>query len=267
VTAFEARNAGGKHVSAVHWGVGTPWDHTFPYWLGPLGRTRHAGVTSVVDMYSASVRLRAIANGTYDAALRAWAIGAKLWGHRFLLRFDWEMNGRWFPWGTTPSNQNTPADYVAAWRHMHDIFAAAGARNVRWVWCPNAQRGNTQANLSQLYPGNAYVDWTCLDGYNTGRPWVSFTQVFSPSYRLLRRIAPTKPMIIGEVASTEHGGSKARWIRGMFRALTKHFPYVRGLLWYDKYGGSGTPTDWPIETSRAASAAFSQGLRLRLARK
>jgi hypothetical protein len=137
---------------------------------------------------------------------------------------------------------------------------------VRWVWCPNAQRGNTEANLSQLYPGPDYVDWTCLDGYNTGNPWIGFSGIFSRSYRLVRHLAPTKPMIIGEVASTEHGGSKARWIAGMFRALATHFKYIRGLLWYDKYGSTGI-ADWPIETSRASSAAFSRGLSLRLSGK
>jgi hypothetical protein len=266
VTEFDARNAGGKHLSAVHWGVGAPWEHTFNYWLGPLNRARRAGAVSVVDMYTQSVPLSEVTGGAYDAALRLWANEARRWGHPFLLRFDWEMNGRWFPWGTSSANANTPADYVAAWRHIHDIFAAAGADNVRWVWCPNAQRANSRASLSQLYPGDAYVDWTCLDGYNTGAPWISFKRIFSDSYKLVRQIAPTKPMVIGEVASTEHGGSKARWITGMFRALSTHFTLVRGLLWYDKYGSTGT-TDWPIETSRASSAAFSRGLRLKLSGK
>ncbi|HEY3463157.1 MAG TPA: glycosyl hydrolase [Gaiellaceae bacterium] len=265
VTDFEARNAGGKRLTAVHWGVRTAWGHSFNYWLGPLNRVRRAHAVSVMDMYSESVPLREIADGTYDAALRAWASEARRWRHSFLLRFDWEMNGRWFPWGTKSTNQNTPADFVAAWRHMHDIFTSAGARNVRWVWCPNANRDNTEASLSQLYPGRSYVDWTCLDGYNTGKPWLSFTKIFSRSYHLIRRLAPTKPMIIGEVASTEHNGSKARWISGMFRALATRFPHIRGLLWYDKYGSSGV-TDWPIETSRTSSAAFSRGLALRLSR-
>jgi hypothetical protein len=259
VTDFEARNAGGRHLTAVHWGVGLPWDHSFRYWLLPLNRVRQEHATSVVDMDTGSVPLHDIADGAYDAALRSWASGAKRWGHRFLLRLDWEMNGSWFPWGTTASNQNTPADFVAAWRHVHDLFRAAGATNVRWVWCPNASPGEKLADLAVLYPGSEYVDWTCLDAYNKGNPWTSFTKLFAASYRHLMRLAPAKPVLVGEVASTEHGGSKARWISGMFKVLPVRFPHIRGLLWYDKYGSLGI-ADWPIETSAAASTAFRRGL-------
>jgi hypothetical protein len=74
-------------------------------------------------------------------------------------------------------------------------------------------------------------------------------------------------MIIGEVASTGRGGNKARWVRGMFRALKRRFPDIHGLVWYDKWGEPDkSPRDWPIETSRAASAAFSMGISKTLAR-
>ena len=268
VKAFEATNAGGKHVNTVHWGAGTFWDHDFNYWLAPLNRVRNAGAFSLVDVDTESVPLSQIANGAYDPALRSWATGARRWGHPFLLRFDWEMNGGWEPWGTTPSNQNTPADFVAAWRHVHDIFTGAGASNVLWVWCPNTSGPyDRMTSLASLYPGSAYVDWTCLDGYNFDKPWTSFTRLYARSYHQIMRLAPSKPMIIGEVASTGRGGNKAHWIRGMFRALKTRFHNIHGLVWYDKWGLEyKSPRDWPIETSRAASLAFSRGIRTTLAR-
>lgn len=268
VKAFEARNAGGQHVNIVHWGAGTFWDHEFNYWLSPLNRVRKAGAFSLVDVETEKVPLHTIASGTYDSALRSWAIEAKRWGHPFLLRFDWEMNGRWEPWGTTVFNYNTPADYIAAWRHVHDIFAGEGATNVQWVWCPNAVAPrHKMTSPASLYPGDAYVDWTCLDGYNFDKPWTSFARLYGGSYHQITRFAPTKPMIIGEVASTGRGGSKSRWIRGMFRSLKTRFHDIRGLVWYDKWGlPDKDPRDWPIETSRAASAAFRAGIRMTLAR-
>jgi hypothetical protein len=179
------------------------------------------------------------------------------------------MNGKWFPWGTTPSNQNTPADYVAAWRHVHDVFTAAGATNVRWVWCPNSDPQRQMTNLASLFPGNAYVDWTCLDGYNRDAPWTSFSRIFGSTYRRIMKLAPGKPMILGEVASTGQGGDKARWITGMFHAIATRFRHIRGLVWYDKYGlpREGGPKDWPIEATTSASAAFSQGISAVLAKK
>jgi beta-mannanase len=121
-------------------------------------------------------------------------------------------------------------------------------------------------SLASLYPGAAYVDWTCLDTYNFGTPWTSFARLVSSSYSQVQQFAPTKPMIIGEVATTGHGGSKAHWIRGMFKALSTRFPDIHGLVWFDKRAlVDNKPYDWPIETSRAASAAFSKGISRKLA--
>ena len=268
VKDFEARNAGGRHANIVHWGAGTFWDHSFNYWLSPLNRVRSAGAYSLVDVDTAGVRLAEVASGAYDSALRSWATDAKKWNHPFLLRFDWEMNGRWMPWGTTSFNQNTPSDFLAAWRHVHDIFTAAGALNVLWVWCPNASdRHHKMVDPATLYPGSAYVDWTCLDGYNFDKPWTSFARLYSTSYRQITRLAADKPMIVGEVASTARGGNKARWIRSMFRALNTRFHDIHGLVWYDKWGEQDkNPRDWPIETSTAASTAFRIGISKTLAR-
>ena len=66
------------------------------------------------------------------------------------------------------ANGNRPGEYVAAWRHVHDIFTSVGANDVTWVWCPNVDPDHKMQSLGSLYPGDAYVDWTCLDGYNWG---------------------------------------------------------------------------------------------------
>ena len=268
VTDFEATNAGGRHISVLHWGVGKPWEHDFNYWLGPFNLVQDAGALSIVDMITGAVPLRSIANGAEDPALRKWATEAAAWGHPFLLRFDFEMNGQWFQWGTRPVNRNTPAAYVAAWRHVHQIFTAAGATNVLWVWCPNIDPYHQMTKLSSLYPGNRYVDLTCLDGYNFGRPWVSFSKLYGSSYRQIMRIAPSKPMVLGEVASTGHYGSKSRWIRNMFRDLGTRFRHIHGFFWWDEYGSHhpGHPGDWPIESTKASSLAFSRGIGSTLAR-
>ena len=113
--------------SIVHWGVGTPWDHSFSYWAGTLNLVQNKGALNLLDIDTGSVSLSSIASGSEDSAITTWAQQAAAYKHPFFLRFNWEMNGGWFPWGTTSSNANTPADYVAAWRHIHDIFTAAGA--------------------------------------------------------------------------------------------------------------------------------------------
>ena len=208
-------------------------------------------------------QLADIVNGAYDTYIRDFATAAKAWGHPFFLRFNWEMNGDWFPWSET-ANGNGRGQYVAAWRHVHDIFTSVGAVNATWVWCPFADARRRFQPLKQLYPGDAYVDWTGLDGYNWGRnpvnpqPWRSFTQLFAPTYKALtEKIAPRKPLMLGEFASSPNGGHKALWIRRMFEQLPRRYPRIRALIYFNTVDRG---VDWPLETSAAAVSAFARGI-------
>ena len=208
-------------------------------------------------------QLADVINGSFDPYIREWATAAKEWGHPFFLRFNWEMNGNWFQW-SQGVNGNQNGEYVAAWRHVHDIFTSVDATNATWTWCPNIDPGAKLADLASLYPGDDYVDWTCLDGYNWGQSpnrsekWHSFSELFKPTYDLItQQIAPSKPMVVGEVGSTEYGGSKAEWITEMMRAIPTEFPQIRGLQWFEK----NEEGDWPIESSAASAQAFSAGIQ------
>ncbi len=200
--------------------------------------------------------------GSFDTYIRSFAEAAKAWGHPFFLRFNWEMNGNWFPWGEG-ANGNRPGQSAAAWRHVHNIFRSVGATNVSWVWCPSITTTNATIRLRELYPGNAYVDWTCLDGYNWGagagpHGWQSFDQIFSPTYsQLIGSIAPSKPMMIGEVGSSSRGGSKSAWISNMFSRIASSFGTIRALLWFDVRDGK---MNWPVESSPGSRRAFATGI-------
>ena len=209
-------------------------------------------------------QLSDVISGTYDSYIREFAEAAKAWGHPFFLRFNWEMNGGWFAWAEGV-NGNQPGEYVAAWRHVHDIFSEVGATNATWVWCPNVDPDHTLQNLASLYPGDEYVNWTGLDGYNWGtnptRPdrWRSFDQLYRSTYeQVTQAIAPSKPLIVSEVGSTEYGGSKASWIEEMLSNVPVDYPKIRGLVWFEKYDDG---MDWPIESSGPATAAFANGIQ------
>jgi len=209
--------------------------------------------------------LAQIISGRYDEFIRRWAKGAKSWGRPFFLRFDWEMNIEDNPWGELV-NGNKAGEFVRMWRHVHDLFQQVGATNVTWVWCPNIDFPG-EVPLNRLYPGPAYVDWTCLDGYNwgdaSGRPterWTPFVSVFAKSLTELYAIAPRKPVMIGETASSEHGGSKAVWIADALRELPTRFPQVRAVIWFNKIWDG---MDWVIESSTSAQAAFAAAISSR----
>ena len=244
--------------------------YSFP--AGPLENIRTHGSIPVLSWSSQSIpssksepdfQLSDLISGRYDSYIREFATKAKAWNHPFMLRFDWEMNGKWFPWHEGV-NGNQPGEFVTAWRHVHDIFREVGASNVTWVWCPNVEYSGSTP-FSEVYPGDAYVDWTGLDGYNRGtnpvspEGWKSFSQVYRSSYNAIAgSLAPSKPLMVGEVASSEDGGSKAAWIKDMLARIPTEYTKIRALLYFDKYDSS---MDWPLETSTSATTAFAEGIQ------
>ena len=265
--AFEAR--AGKRVSIVHFGQ--PWQYRGAMQAFPptslLDAIRTHGAIPMINWGSwhlgygseqPDYQLSDIYNGRYDAYIRAWAQAAKAWNKPLFMRFNHEMNGWWqFPW-SEKLNGNQPGDYVKAWRHVHGIFAAVGATNVTWVWSPNIISAETTP-LANVYPGAAYVDWVAMDGYNfgaeQGNKWTPFADVFGPTYKELLRLAPGKPMMIAETASSEKGGSKAAWIKDALEIqLPQHFPEVKAIVWFNWNAEPGRT--WLIESSLPAQEAF-----------
>jgi hypothetical protein len=218
-------------------------------WTGAVTKADlSAGRIPLVNWEPHKIDFNKIVDGSLDATIVARANGAKALGKKFFLDFAAEMNGdeAW-------SGNNAPL-YVAAYRHIHDIFLAAGATNVVWAWCPNVtdiQGGNK--HTMDYYPGDAYVDWTGVDGYNWGTKnggWQTFQQVFREIYPLLA--AKGKPIMIGEMSSAQLGGDKGKWIDEIIPTLRVSFPLIKCLVWFD----INKEADWRISSSPDSEAAF-----------
>jgi hypothetical protein len=204
--------------------------------------------------------------GTYDRQIYEFASAAARWGHPFFLRFDWEMNGNWMPW-SEGVNGNTSGQFVAAWHHVHDIFRAAGATNATWIWCPYVDIEGRFQSLRSLYPGNAYVDWVGLDGFNWAQnpanpqKWRNFNQIFASTYRqVTTKIAPKKPVVLPEMATGGAPKAKAQWIRKMFELLRTDYRRIRAVIYFNKVDRG---VQWPLETSGNSLHAFAKGIHAR----
>jgi hypothetical protein len=120
-----------------------------------------------------------INQGKFDSSLSAQAAALRDFGRPVLLRFAHEMNGDWYPYsgafagGSGDADRDGKADgpenYVKAWRRVHDLFAAAGALNLVWIFCPNAETFPPEEwNLPfEYYPGSDYVDMISVDSYES----------------------------------------------------------------------------------------------------
>lgn len=202
-----------------------------------------------------------IASGRDDDYIRTWARAAAAFGRPLYLRFGHEMNGDWYTWARV--YDNTPADYIAMWRHVHAIFDQVGVKNVKWVWCPNVVYDHA-SDPEPFYPGDKYVDVVGLDGYNRGTDqswsrWQYFGALFGPTLDRVATFAH-KPIWVVETGSTERGGSKAAWVTDMFAAVMAD-QRIAGLLYFNSVGSG----NWPLTTSTDAVAAYRAGAALLVA--
>jgi beta-mannanase len=287
LTTFE--NDAKKKVSIVMWYQG--WgltDGTQDFQTSWMNNVRSHGSIPMVTwepwLYTdpagtnqPQYQLSKIINGDFDSYIKRWADDSMSWGHPYFLRFAAEMNGNWFPW-SEQVNENKPGEYVRAWRHVYTIFANKGVTNVTWVWSPNIEYDGSTP-LEELYPGDDYVDWLGMDGYNWGTVphrartaslegistnrsatvtnWQTFSEIFSQTYTHITALS-TKPLMVAETASAEQGGSKANWITDAYSTqIPGNFEKIKAIIWFNE----NKERDWRIESSPAAQNAFATAIQ------
>ena len=262
VTAFESQ--ANKKLGIVMWYQG--WkvpDDTKNFQPTWMNNVRNHGSIPMITWeswdYTKGINqpeysLSSIINGNHDAYIRKFAQDSKAWGHPFFLRFDHEMNGNWYPW-SEQVNGNSAGQYVQAYRHVHDIFDQEGVTNVSWVWSVNVI-GGSAVSIESLYPGDNYVDWVAMDGYNGGTAlnwggWLTFTQVFQTTYQHLTALT-TKPVMVSETASAERGGNKASWITSAYGNEIDSMNRIKAIIWFN----ANKETDWRINSTTRSRNAF-----------
>ena len=75
----------------------------------------------------------------------------------------------------------TGPEFIAAWRHVVNIFDAEGATNVQWVWDSQAA-AFCNGRAQSYYPGDAYVDWIAGTAIPPSESTKSFTDLFNCFY-------------------------------------------------------------------------------------
>jgi hypothetical protein len=244
--------------------IGRRWviDNRFYSWEDWINdRTRWAIARHKIPMVTWEPQhqpLDEIIAGLHDDEIRTRATGARDLGAEIFMRWGHEMNGDWYPWSGAHNGgaDGGPAKYIAAYRHVHALFAEVGADNVVWVWNPLVTNVPDQPwnHWSHYYPGDEYVDWVGLDAYNWGTSspccvWQSFPTLIAELYA---DYAGRKPLMIPETSSAEVGGDKAAWIREMHRTLMTDFTEIKAVIWFD----IDKETDWRVASSPATLAAY-----------
>ncbi|MDD5680363.1 MAG: discoidin domain-containing protein, partial [Candidatus Omnitrophica bacterium] len=193
-----------------------------------------------------------IINGVFDDEIHNWARQARAFGKPLWISFDGEMNGDWHSGsgaangGSTldgygdPAKADGPEIYIDAWRHIHDIFDAEGVDNVAWVWSVYAYDWPQDSwnHFENYYPGDAYVDWLSVHGYNWNRAelggWQSFQTIFNDALGRIHMINSEKPVMIGEFGCADgEPGQKSTWITDAFNLIKTTYDYIKCAVWFD----------------------------------
>jgi len=247
---------------------------------------------------------RAIAAGEHDDHLSSWATLLESWarphgdrtrGRRFYFRPAHEMNGDWFPWSAVDSSRidttvtavpngsssanatgsespaaGTPGEYVEMWRRLHDAFGATDldATNIQWVWTVNADEVGG-VRMERYYPGDEYVDWVGLDGFNFGgsqpySSWRTPETLFDPMLERLRELTD-KPVALTEFATSSFTGSKgngeyrparkADWIEAAYEYVAEND--IKMTCWFNVDKSGADETDWAVFGSERGTSPVS----------
>jgi hypothetical protein len=222
-----------------------PWD--FSRWSDMSTYLRGGHFPLVSWSAAPTTTAAAIANGSQDAIIQAAAVALKHAGGRVFLRPFYEFDQ---PQGH-PRYIGTPTQVVAAWRHLWRIFQAAGAKNVRLVWCPMAFDFGRGVAAS-FWPGKTYVNWVGADGYNfPGQSWHSFRDIFQDAYHFAR--VHVKRMFIAETASPASDPRTPGWMAGAAKWI-HHHTLVHAVSYFDSTSPKGY--NFEVATNSHTLAAF-----------
>jgi hypothetical protein len=231
----------GHRLSLVH--VYHPWASKFP---SPADSYFAGNGQVLLLTWGGEPSTTQIIDGNYDAMIRARALALKAMGRPVLLEWRHEMDRP-----DLQSAMHSPADYVAAWKHMRAIFSSAGATNVSWVWCPTAW-GFKTGRAAAYYPGDQEVNWICADAYSP-TPSVPLSNVLSGFMHWAS--AHPKPIIIGEFGVSGDKSGWAGWL-AQVGAMVRLHPQIKALAYFDSQGADGPGQ--LLTSNPPATSAFGQ---------
>ncbi len=230
VTSFTSATGASPDLVSYYSG----WYVPFPVKFADTVAANGAVPLVQMDPDNKNISVTGIASGRYDGYLSAYAEAVRAYHHPVILSFGHEMNGTWYRWAY---GQTSPAEFIAAWRHIVTLFRALGAQNVTWLWTVNIIN-NTKTgqipNPAPWWPGSQYVNWVGIDGYYLKPNW-QFAPLFGPTIGAVRQFT-NDPILIAETGATPASGQPAK-ISDLFDGIRAYG--LLGFVYFDNTNEHG----------------------------
>jgi hypothetical protein len=258
--------ATGNHIAATHHSAATV--NTGKIYFGVDGTVSHAAegqnvarhrygqlAGSVPDARMVTMSI----NGYTYASVAAAAPGSEIYNN--VVRWADTIRDRgtltFFGFIKEPEAANmarfgSVSDYLAAYRHVVDIFRSEDLPNVRYVWQMTAysfvSKGPNAA--SNYYPGDAYVDDVGEDPYNwdgcgPGGPWRDLGTAASPALEFAQ--AHDKLAIVAEFAS-QSDPRRPLWLAAAQQWLIANRSEIQAAFYFDRppTTAAGSNCSWTL---------------------
>ncbi len=245
---FQSR-AGAKLRLAMYY---SSWNESFQATFASAAGRLH--LMPLVRMEPAGVSLAEIADGSQDDYLVSYADAVRHYGHPVVLSFAPEMNGDWYSWGYRNAS---PSDFVAAWRHIVDVFRTQRADNVTWLWtvgiggpwrrrCRGGEPRRLVARTGSTSPGSVHGR-LLLPG-----PDETFSTLFGPTLTDLRSLTGD-PILVAAGPGQLRRLLQGREDRRPVQPACKRADHLLGLVWFDANGSHGLAHRHPRHLRRSSA--------------
>lgn len=224
-----------------------------------------------------------IVNGDKDALIRNAAKFYKAWldlgdGRIAMIAPFQEMNGAWTTYGLDASKDSVEKVKQAYLRLVNIFYEEGVARDqVMWVFAPNAWNPDNEPlrMFENYYPGDDVVDFVGFSSFNYGfcpstvgvsAKWESYNELFAPYIPRMKALAPTKPLIIAETATTSYSnydvsnvGTKDQWLIENYEFLAAN-PDVDGVYYFSMTEFNDRNCDFEVALRDNFAEGYQMGL-------
>ncbi|WP_148070889.1 hypothetical protein [Curtobacterium sp. PhB130] len=197
--------------------------------------------------------LIAIENGAFDARLRQWANSVREYASPLVVTVLPQADADWAV-SSAVAGGGVPADASAAWRHVRDLFAKAGASNAAFAWAP-ARAGDDE----QFAPPKGSTDAVVVTELRlNGTAWPNVSSALD----LAAEAHPGAPLIL-VLGAVGDSVQKATWLRDALAQAAAR-PRVEAVVYHEAAPGSSgddPAEDWSASSDPATTKVMQAFLR------